>query len=115
MDFVCKNIEQSEVRNFVNTKNKEGWAAAHFSSFVGNFDSLNYLIENGATLLDKNDQEMSSVDEMIRNDHRDLLSCIYERVKNVERDQTVANSFGHIHLAAGTKNSRCLKYLVEDE
>ena len=66
----------------------EGWSAAHFSAFVGNFDSLNYLIENGAGLLEKNDQEMSSVDEMIRNDHHELLSCIFERVKDVKRDQT---------------------------
>jgi len=47
------------------------------ASFMGNFDSLNLLIENGADLSKRNQQEMSSFDEILRNDNKDLFECVF--------------------------------------
>ena len=115
MDFILQNVESK--KELVNTRNGEGWTALHFSSFLNNFDSTNLLLENGADLLDKNGQEMTTIDELIRNDHKDLLSCVYERVKAkvARRDLTKQGSFSYVHLAAGQPNSQCLQYLIEVE
>ena len=80
MDFVLENSKSK--KEIVNQKNAEGWSALHFSVFLNNFDSTNLLLENGADLLDKNGQAMTSIDEIIRNDHKDLLSCVYDRVSD---------------------------------
>ena len=58
---------------------------------------------------------MTPIDEMIRNDHKDLLSCVYERVKTTKRDLKEPGSYSLVHLAASTDNSQCLKYLLEQE
>ena len=73
------------------------------------------MIENGADLLDKNDQQMTSVDEIIRNDHKDLLSCVYDRVKHKKRDMNKPGSYSYVHLAASKPQSNCLLYLIEEE
>jgi len=71
-------------------------------------------MENGASIEDKNDQGMSPIEEMIRNDHKDLLSCVYDTVKHKKRDVKQHGSFSYVHLAASVKESQCLKYFVED-
>ncbi len=43
---------------------------------------------------------MSSIDEIIRNDHKDLLSCVYDRVKHKKRDMNKPGSYSYVHLAA---------------
>ncbi len=58
---------------------------------------------------------MTPVDEIVRNDHMDLLECVYERIKHVERDTQKQAGFGLMHLAASHPDSRCLKYLLEGE
>jgi len=58
---------------------------------------------------------MSTVQEIIRNDHKDLLSCVYEHVKYKKRDLNVAASYGDLHLAASVKDSSCLRYLLWEE
>jgi hypothetical protein len=49
----------------------------------------------------KNDSGMSSIDELVRNDHKDLLSCVYDKVKFIDRDLTLPGGFSILHLAAG--------------
>jgi len=58
---------------------------------------------------------MTSVDELIRNDHKDLFSCIYERVKHIKRDLNLRGNYGYIHMAASRPDSNCLQYLLETE
>lgn len=53
----------------------------------------------------KNDSGMSPVEEMIRNDHKDLLSCVFDTVKHKKRNVKEPGSFSHIHLAASVKDS----------
>lgn len=72
-------------------------------------------MENGANVNDKNDQGMSAVEEIIRNDHKDLLSCVFDGLRHKKRDVKVPGSFSYVHLAASVKESRCLKYFIEDE
>ena len=83
------------------------------AAFLNNFDSLNLLLENGAELLAKNDSAMTAIDEMIRNDHKDLLSCVYDKTRFIKRDLTIPGSFSAMHLAAGQSSSDCLHYLLE--
>lgn len=87
----------------------------HFAAFLNNFDSLNFLVENGGKLLQINEQGMTSIDEIIRNDHKDLLSCVLDHVKHFKRDVTQSQSFGIVHLASSVDNSKCLQYLLEEE
>jgi ankyrin repeat protein len=81
LDYIFLSLG-SELKQHIHSRNNEGWTAAHFSAFLNNFDSLNFLLENGAKLTDRNDQGMTPVEEMIRNDHKDLLSCIYQLVQH---------------------------------
>jgi ankyrin repeat protein len=67
---------------------------------MGNFDSLNLLLDYGADLANKkHNHKMSCLDEIVRNDNVDLLECVYPLFIN--------------HLAAGNTGSKCLKYLLE--
>ena len=47
----------------------QGWTPAHLAAFLGNFDSLNLLIENGADLCKYHNSKMNCFDEIIRNDN----------------------------------------------
>ena len=48
---------------------------------------------------------MTPVDEIIRNDHKDLLSCVYDKTRFVKRDLSIPGSFSVMHLAAGQNSS----------
>ena len=50
----------------INMKCQEGWTAAHHAAFWNQFDSLNYLIENGADLSMKCNKGFSCYENMIR-------------------------------------------------
>ena len=63
--------------------------------------------------MQKNDQGMTPVDEIIRNDHKDLLSCVYDKIRFVKRDLTIPGSFSVMHLAASQNSSECLQYLLD--
>lgn len=44
MDLILK------IESEPNVKNTEGWTPAHLASFLNNFDALNLLMDNGASL-----------------------------------------------------------------
>ena len=56
------------------------------ASFLGNFDSLNLLMEHGAKLDRKNEQGMNCFDEIIRTDNKDLFECVFDLAKKVKRN-----------------------------
>ena len=87
MQYLVSNTYSKQRSDFVNQPNEEGWTPAHFAAFFNNFDGLNFLIENGADLLKRSKSKMCSVDEVIRNDHADLLSCIFDEVRDSEKDR----------------------------
>ena len=86
LDFILTNIDKPE--RAVNVKCNEGWTPAHFASFCNNFDSLNLLLENGADMAIQNTSRMSAFDEVVRNDHRDLLECVFPYTKKIKRDMS---------------------------
>jgi ankyrin repeat protein len=53
---------------------------------LGNFDSLNLLIDAGADLTKKHNHDMTCFDEIIRTDNKDLLECVYHLTKNIKRN-----------------------------
>lgn len=57
----------------VNLGNTDGWTPVHLAAHLNNFDSLNLLIENGGSLLRKNQSGMTPLEVLVSNDHRDLL------------------------------------------
>lgn len=65
-------IEENSLK-VVDFKNLEAWTPAHFAAFMGNYDSLNLLIENGADLFAKNIHNMSVFDEIVRSNDEKLL------------------------------------------
>ena len=73
-------------------------------------DSLNLLIENGADMSLKDNSNMNTYDEIVRNDHKDLFECIYPytRTYTNKRDLSQAGNFGLLHLAAGQEGSKVL-------
>jgi ankyrin repeat protein len=64
----------------------KGWTPAHLASFLGNFDALNLLIEYGANLHIKHNHGMTCLDEIVRNDNRDLFECVFEHTKEIKRN-----------------------------
>jgi ankyrin repeat protein len=56
------------------------------ASFLGNFDALNLLIEAGADLGRKNNDKMTSFDEILRNDNIELFECVFEHTKKIKRN-----------------------------
>ena len=64
------------------------------ASFMNNFDSLNILMENGADLTLRNGSGLSALEEIVRNDYKDLFECIYDKVKLLKRDLKTPGSFG---------------------
>ena len=100
----------ANVKDVINSKTKDGWTAAHLAGFMNNFDSLNLLIEMGANLHEKHDHNMNVVDEIIRSDNKDLLSCVYQTYKQTQKQP---QDFTPLHLAAGCGALNCLEYLLE--
>eukprot|EP00347_Sterkiella_histriomuscorum_P009685 403340270 len=109
LDFAIKTKQTKSI----DIGNEEGWTPAHFASFLGNFDALNLLIENGADLSKKHSKNLTCYDEIVRQDNIDLLGCIYSYSKTMKRDMKTPGSFGMTHIAAGSEGTQCLKYLVE--
>ncbi len=110
IDFIFHHVRDRE--SAVNKENTDGWTSVHMAAHLCNFDSLNLMLENGGNLLRKNQAGLSPLEEMVRNDHCDLLSCVFKKKIHSERDMSDINSFGLLHMAAGQKTSRCLHYLL---
>ena len=98
----------------INTKNLDGWTPAHMAGWLDNFDSLNLLMENGADITLKNNNNLSAYEEIIRNDNSELLECIF---KDVQMDQKARKmnekgGFGILHLAASSPGPKTLQFLL---
>jgi ankyrin repeat protein len=76
VDLILANVENKKLAT--NLKNLDGWTPTMLASFMNNFDSLNLLMENGADLTLKNGSGLSALDEIVRNDYKDLFECIYD-------------------------------------
>lgn len=100
--------------NDLELKNEDGWTPAHMAGILNNFDSLNLLIENGASISTKNKNGLSVYEEIVRSDNADLLECIYPELKRIiyNRDPNEKASFGLLHLAAGNNGPKVLNYLL---
>ncbi|CDW79760.1 ankyrin repeat protein [Stylonychia lemnae] len=109
LDYVIKKKET----NSIDLVNQDGWTPAHLASFLGNFDALNLLIENGSDLSRKHFHNMNCFDEIVRNDNKDLFECVYTLTKNMKRNLKLAGAFSIVHLASGNTGSKCLKFLLE--
>jgi len=91
IDFICEQLGD-DAKSATNVRNNEGWTPTHLAAFLGNFDSMNLLLENGADLTKPNDSGMSPYEEIIRSDHADLLECVYPLMKHVKRDMKKVSS-----------------------
>ena len=109
LDFIVSNCETDRIRSVINQKGINGWTPAHLACLMGNFDSVNYLIECGADLYERNDDKVAAIEEIVRSDHIDLLKCVYRpRRANLYE----AGVYPLIHHAAGIEESRCLQLLL---
>lgn len=52
LDYILTTVDNAQ--NVANIKTVDGWTPAHYAGFLGNFDSLNLLLEHGADLKLKN-------------------------------------------------------------
>lgn len=84
---------------------------AHLAGHFENFDSFNLLMEHGADIYNiRNEENISPLEELVRQDHLDLLKCVYKPTKDKSKESGV---FGLIHHAAGRENSECLKMFLD--
>jgi len=111
VDLILANVDNKKLAT--NLKNLDGWTPTMLASFMNNFDSLNLLMESGADLTLRNGSGLSALDEIVRNDYKDLFECIYDKVKLLKRDLKSPGSFGYIHIAAGQEGTKCLQFLLE--
>ena len=112
IDYIFSQV--AEPARVSNTINHQGWTAAHFAAFLGRFDAMNMLIENGANLSMKSDIGATPIENVILNDNHVLLEALWPHAKNVKRDLNVEGTLGLIHIAAGhAKGSNTLRFLLE--
>ena len=95
VDFILQNVDNPT--RAVNIKTTEGWTPGHFAGFFNNFDSLNLLLESGADMSIRNSSNMSGFDEIVRNDHKDLLECVWPYAKNTKRDTSIVSFLPSLH------------------
>ncbi len=77
-------------------------------------EGLNLLQEHGADFTIKSDKGFDVIDEIVAKDYKDLLSCLfYDGINRYNRDLSIRNSFGILHIAASKPQSKCLLYLVK--
>lgn len=53
------------------------------AGFLNNFDALNLLMENGANIGIRNNNNLTVFEEIVRADNADLLECVYSEVKKI--------------------------------
>ena len=107
LDFIITNSPNQ--KSVINQKGLQGWTPAHLACLLGNFDSLNYLIEQGADLYLRNDNGIAPIEELVRSDHLELLKCVYKPQKKVMFE---AGVYPLIHHAAGIEHSKCLQLFL---
>ena len=107
LDYLWSKIPQK----LINIPNNEGWTPAHFAAFLGNYDSLNLLIEHQWDLWIKHSHQMNAFEEIVRSNDDKLLECVYDIYKTKPRDLNEEGGFSLVHLAAGTDAFRILKFL----
>ena len=90
LDYIFMHVDSP--RTAANVKNHDGWSPCHFAGFLNNFDALNLLIENGGDPSKKNKNGLTSFDEIIRNDHAELLECVWPFAKKLKRDLSKVRS-----------------------
>lgn len=61
----------------VNVRNSEGWTPAHMAGWLNNFDAVNLLLENGANIAQKNANNLTCYEEIVRADNAALLECVF--------------------------------------
>ena len=89
VDFILDHVDNPS--RAVNIKTNEGWTPSHFAGFFNNFDSLNLLLEAGADLSIECDKGLTTFDEIVRNDHKDLFECVFPYAKKIKRDSSVVS------------------------
>ena len=52
LDYILSEADNAE--KVANIQTVDGWTPAHYAGFLGNFDSLNLLLERGADLSHRN-------------------------------------------------------------
>lgn len=111
MDFMIRCMETEQARkDFVNMQGVDGNTAAHVAGFMGYFDALNLLIENGADLNLRDESFNESVfDLIVQQDRVDLFKCVYRPKREI---RTQSGVFGVIHQAAARPNSEILRLLL---
>lgn len=82
---------------------------------MNHFDSLNLLLENGASLNTLNKNGASAFLHIILNDHVDLLECVFRDAiaYYMKSKSNKQNSINLFHHAAGSRGSKCLKFLLK--
>lgn len=62
----------------------------------------------------KNVNSLSTLDEIVRNDHAELFECVWSQASKIKRDLREKGTFSFVHLAAGNKSGKTLKFLLQD-
>ena len=110
LDYILTSVENAS--KVANVTNVDGWTPAHYAGFLGNFDAINLLLEHGADLKLPNSNQLTPFEEMIRNDHAELFECVWPLAKQVKRDLKKEGSFSFVHLAASSKSTKTLLFLL---
>ena len=112
LDYIYNQVsDPAQVSNVVN---HQGWTAAHFAAFLGRFDAMNFLIENGANLSMRSELGLTPIEKIILNDHHVLLEAMWPHAKQVKRDLNKKGTIGFIHIAsAHASGSNTLRFLLE--
>ena len=112
IDYIYNQV--SDPAQISNVVNDQGWTAAHFACYLGRFDALNFLIENGANLSMRNELGVTPIEKIILNDHHVLLEAMWPHAKQVKRDMNQSGTLGFIHIAAAhSVGSNTLRFLLE--
>ena len=93
VDFILEHVDNPS--RAVNIKTNDGWTPGHFAGFFNNFDSLNLLLEAGADVSIHCNKGLTAVDEIVRNDHKDLFECVFPYAKKIKRDTSVVSLRNH--------------------
>ena len=114
IETISNNINQKEVKSFINAKNDKGFTALHYASFLGDIFSIKLLLKNGADVFAKTNAGFSVIHFSSQSNK---LTPIFYLVTKYKMNINIKDNKGNtcLHIACFYNSNKIIDYLLSQK